>query len=159
MRLQLAGPQGPPYSPQQEGSESSDDEAIREIGMFIRNTWYVAAFAAEIAPGKALGRKFLNEAVVLFRTQQGEIAALEDRCSHRAMPLSAGHVDGDVIRCCYHGVEFNGKAPAPASPTSSAFLPPPMCATIPWWKRSPDLDLDGRACSGRSLDHHRQPRA
>jgi vanillate O-demethylase monooxygenase subunit len=77
--------------------------------MFIRNTWYVAAFADEIASGKTLGRKFLNEAVVLFRTEGGQIAALEDRCSHRAMPLSAGHVDGDIIRCCYHGVEFNGK--------------------------------------------------
>jgi vanillate O-demethylase monooxygenase subunit len=77
--------------------------------MFIRNTWYVAAFADEIASGKTLDRKFLNEAVVLFRTEGGQIAALEDRCSHRAMPLSAGHVDGDIIRCCYHGVEFNGK--------------------------------------------------
>ncbi|MGH6747665.1 vanillate O-demethylase monooxygenase subunit [Novosphingobium sp. PhB57] len=75
--------------------------------MFIRNTWYVAAFAAEIEPGKTLARRFLNEPVVLFRTSDGQIAALEDRCSHRAMPLSAGHVEGDVIRCCYHGVEFN----------------------------------------------------
>ncbi len=77
--------------------------------MFIYNAWYVAAFAAEIAPGKALGRKFLNKAVVLFRTEAGEIAALEDRCSHRAMPLSAGLVEGNIIRCCYHGVEFDGR--------------------------------------------------
>lgn len=75
--------------------------------MFIRNAWYVAAFAADIAPGKQIGRKYLGEAVVLFRTEGGDIAALEDRCSHRAMPLSAGHVDGEVIRCCYHGMEFN----------------------------------------------------
>ncbi len=75
--------------------------------MFVYNAWYVAAFAADVAPGKTVGRKFLNKAVVLFRTEAGEIAALEDRCSHRAMPLSAGHVDGEVIRCCYHGVEFD----------------------------------------------------
>lgn len=75
--------------------------------MFIKNTWYVAAFADEIEPGKAIGRKFLGQATVLFRTEDGEIAALEDRCSHRAMPLSAGQVDGCVIRCCYHGVEFD----------------------------------------------------
>jgi len=75
--------------------------------MFVHNTWYVAAFADEIAPGKALARRFLNEPVVLFRTGSGQIAALEDRCSHRAMPLSAGHVEGDIIRCCYHGMEFN----------------------------------------------------
>ena len=75
--------------------------------MFLRNMWYVAAFSADVAPGASLGRKYLGESVVLFRTADGEIAALEDRCSHRAMPLSAGHVDGAVIRCCHHGVEFD----------------------------------------------------
>jgi len=75
--------------------------------MFLHNMWYVGAFAAEVEVGKTLGRTFLNQAVVLFRTEDGEIAALEDRCSHRAMPLSAGHVDGNIIRCCYHGVEFD----------------------------------------------------
>ena len=75
--------------------------------MFIRNVWYVAAFAADMKPGTQIGRKYLGESVVLFRTESGEIGALEDRCSHRAMPLSAGQVDGEVIRCCYHGLEFD----------------------------------------------------
>lgn len=75
--------------------------------MFIFNAWYVAAFAADVEPGKTLGRKLLGKPVVLFRTESGTIAALEDRCSHRAMPLSSGHVDGEILRCCYHGVEFN----------------------------------------------------
>jgi vanillate O-demethylase monooxygenase subunit len=74
--------------------------------MFVRNMWYVAGFSADVKPGKCLGRRFLNEPVVLFRTAAGEISALADRCSHRAMPLSAGHVEGNVIRCAYHGLEF-----------------------------------------------------
>ncbi|WP_242404827.1 Rieske 2Fe-2S domain-containing protein [Novosphingobium sp. MBES04] len=103
--------------------------------MFIKNTWYVAAFAAEIVTGKTLARKFLNKAVVLFRTEDGKIAALEDRCSHRAMPLSSGHVDGCRIRCAYHGVEFEATANARASPTRNVFRLPPMCAAIRWSKR------------------------
>ncbi len=75
--------------------------------MFIRNLWYVAAFSGDIEPGKQIGRKYLGDSVVVFRTASGEIGALEDRCSHRAMPLSVGHVDGEIIRCCYHGVEFD----------------------------------------------------
>jgi phenylpropionate dioxygenase-like ring-hydroxylating dioxygenase large terminal subunit len=75
--------------------------------MFLRDIWYVAAFSADVAPGKNLGRMYLGESVVLFRTESGEIAALEDRCSHRAMPLSSGHVDGEILRCCYHGMEFD----------------------------------------------------
>ena len=58
--------------------------------MFVRNMWYVAGFSADVPPGKCLARRFLNEAVVLFRTQTGALSALTDRCSHRAMPLSEG---------------------------------------------------------------------
>ncbi len=58
--------------------------------MFLRNMWYVAAFSADLSPGKCLGRRYLNEPVVLFRTASGQVSALADRCSHRAMPLSEG---------------------------------------------------------------------
>src|SRR4051812_33960883 len=74
--------------------------------MFLRNMWYVAAFSADLKPGKCLARRYLNEPVVLFRTESGAISALVDRCSHRAMPLSEGHVEGNIIRCAYHGLEF-----------------------------------------------------
>jgi len=91
--------------------------------MFIKNTWYVAAFAAEIVTGKTLARKFLNKAVVLFRTEDGKIAALEDRCSHRAMPLSSGHVDGCRIRCAYHGVEFEADGKCARIPNQERIPP------------------------------------
>lgn len=77
--------------------------------MLLRNVWYVAAFSADLGPGQTLGRRCLNEPVVIFRTGSGVPAAIADRCSHRAMPLSAGHVDGEILRCRYHGVEFNTK--------------------------------------------------
>lgn len=75
--------------------------------MFIRNTWYVAGFSKEVEPGQRLARRLLNEPVVLFRTASGKLSALIDRCSHRAFPLSEGLVDGEVLRCAYHGIEFS----------------------------------------------------
>jgi phenylpropionate dioxygenase-like ring-hydroxylating dioxygenase large terminal subunit len=37
------------------------------------------------------------------------MSALEDRCIHRGMPLSqGGECEGDIIRCPYHGLEFDG---------------------------------------------------
>ena len=36
-------------------------------------------------------------------------AALEDRCCHRAAPLSLGAVEGDHLRCGYHGLTFDAK--------------------------------------------------
>lgn len=90
--------------------------------MFLRNMWYVAGFSADVQSGKCLARRFLNEPVVMFRTTSGVLSALTDRCSHRAMPLSEGHVDGEIIRCPYHGLEFN---------TTGA------CARIPGQERIP----------------------
>jgi phenylpropionate dioxygenase-like ring-hydroxylating dioxygenase large terminal subunit len=74
--------------------------------MFVKNMWYVAAFASDIEPGRCFARRILNEPVVLFRTASGALSALVDRCSHRAFPLSEGHIDGETLRCAYHGVEF-----------------------------------------------------
>jgi phenylpropionate dioxygenase-like ring-hydroxylating dioxygenase large terminal subunit len=74
--------------------------------MFIRNCWYVAAFGDEVS-NRPLGRRILGEDLVLFRQSNGAVAALEDRCSHRGLPLSLGELNGDLIRCNYHGLEYD----------------------------------------------------
>lgn len=74
---------------------------------FLYNSWYVAGWGADLKPGERVARTFLNLPIVLFRTEGGHACALEDRCCHRALPLSFGTVDGERIRCSYHGLEFN----------------------------------------------------
>ena len=73
--------------------------------MFLRNHWYVAASAEEIGR-KSLRRLLLNEPVVMFRSEAGQVVAFEDRCPHRHLPLSMGKLDGDVLQCHYHGLRF-----------------------------------------------------
>ena len=34
------------------------------------------------------------------------MVALEDRCCHRLAPLSCGHIEGNDLRCMYHGLKF-----------------------------------------------------
>ncbi|MGE3245841.1 MAG: Rieske 2Fe-2S domain-containing protein [Beijerinckiaceae bacterium] len=73
---------------------------------YVRNAWYVAATSAEL--GRALlARTFMDEPVVLWRKQDGAPAAIEDRCCHRHLPLSLGVLEGDDIRCGYHGLRFD----------------------------------------------------
>jgi phenylpropionate dioxygenase-like ring-hydroxylating dioxygenase large terminal subunit len=81
-------------------------ENLTAINSWPKNSWYVAGWASEMTT-KPLGRKLLNQDVVLYRTESGEVAALEDRCCHTGFPLSHSEVDGEVIRCGYHGLEFN----------------------------------------------------
>jgi phenylpropionate dioxygenase-like ring-hydroxylating dioxygenase large terminal subunit len=92
--------------------------------MFLKNHWYVAALAEEVGR-QPLGRILLDEPVVLFRKENGDAVALEDRCSHRSFPLHKGTLIGDTVQCGYHGLLFDcsgkcvkvpgqGQAPAAA---------------------------------------------
>jgi phenylpropionate dioxygenase-like ring-hydroxylating dioxygenase large terminal subunit len=74
--------------------------------MFLKNNWYVAALAHEVGR-QPLGLILLNEPVVLFRTEDGQAVALEDRCSHRGFPLHKGRLVGDTVECGYHGLVFD----------------------------------------------------
>ena len=74
--------------------------------MFLRNYWYVAALDHEVKD-RPLGRTILGEPVVLFRTADGKLGALQDRCAHRRLPLSMGKVVGDALQCHYHGLHFD----------------------------------------------------
>lgn len=76
--------------------------------MFIRNDWYIAAWAHEVQGGKPLARTICNDNIVLFRGADGKAAALEDRCSHRGAPLSCGEMVPEGLQCGYHGLVFNG---------------------------------------------------
>jgi vanillate O-demethylase monooxygenase subunit len=78
---------------------------------FLRNNWYVAAWADELgasADAPLLARTVLGEPLVLFRTAAGAPVALLDRCPHRLLPLSRGDRIGDHIQCGYHGMTFDG---------------------------------------------------
>lgn len=65
--------------------------------------WYPLAWSRELKRGKTLGVRFAGDPIVLVRTESGAVYALEDRCAHRQVPLHAGVVDGETLRCCYHG--------------------------------------------------------
>lgn len=75
--------------------------------MFLRNAWYVAAWRDEVVAGTLFARTLLDEPVVLFRQSSGAVAALEDRCRHRFAPLSRGRLEGDLLRCMYHGLVYD----------------------------------------------------
>ena len=75
---------------------------------FVKNEWYVAAFAAELQRS-LLKRTVLGQRLVMYRTLAGVPVALDDRCAHRSFPLSSGLLDGDTVICGYHGLRYDAK--------------------------------------------------
>lgn len=69
--------------------------------------WYPMAWSDQVKCGRTLGLHFAGEPVVLYRGTSGRIFALEDRCAHRQVPLHLGAVDGDALRCGYHGWTYD----------------------------------------------------
>ena len=69
--------------------------------------WYAVAWADELQTGKTLGRRFAGEPIVLYRGKSGRVFALEDRCAHRQVPLHLGVVNGDELKCHYHGWSYD----------------------------------------------------
>jgi phenylpropionate dioxygenase-like ring-hydroxylating dioxygenase large terminal subunit len=74
--------------------------------MFIKNAWYIAAWAHEVKD-KLLARTICNQPLVLFRDATGKAGALQDRCCHRGTPLRFGEVVDEGLQCGYHGLVFD----------------------------------------------------
>jgi phenylpropionate dioxygenase-like ring-hydroxylating dioxygenase large terminal subunit len=82
---------------------------------WMRNCWQAAAYAEEISDG-VLPRKILNEAIVFFRTSDGVVHALADKCAHRGLPLSCGRRRGDLLECGYHGMTYDAEGTCVRAP-------------------------------------------
>jgi phenylpropionate dioxygenase-like ring-hydroxylating dioxygenase large terminal subunit len=76
--------------------------------MFLINCWYVAAWDHELIDGRLLSRTLLGQRVLLYRGDSGDVVALNDRCPHRGALLSQGRLEGDSVRCMYHGIKYDG---------------------------------------------------
>ncbi len=74
----------------------------------VLDDWYIVCTSSDlIAGGKPLATSLYGIPIVVFRTATGQIGALLDRCPHRNVPLSDGHIDGERLRCGYHGWAFD----------------------------------------------------
>jgi 5,5'-dehydrodivanillate O-demethylase len=85
-------------------------------GKFMRRFWHPIHRAEELGAGKAKPIEIMSERFTLYRGETGTPHVVGFRCPHRGTQLSAGWVEGDCIRCVYHGWLFDGSGQCTEQP-------------------------------------------
>jgi 5,5'-dehydrodivanillate O-demethylase oxygenase subunit len=91
-------------------------------GRYLRLFWQPVYHAIDLVAGRAVPLRIMGQDFVLYRGEAGTPHLLDPRCPHRGTQLSAGWIEGDCIRCFYHGWKYSGDGECVEQPAEdSAF--------------------------------------
>jgi 5,5'-dehydrodivanillate O-demethylase len=95
-------------------------------GRYLRSLWQPVYHSTDIAPGQVKPLRIMGETFTLYRGETGTLHMVERHCPHRGTQLTAGHVEGDAVRCFYHGWKFEGDGRCVEQPAEDT----PFCQRI-----------------------------
>jgi 5,5'-dehydrodivanillate O-demethylase len=76
-------------------------------GRYMRKFWHPVYAAENLKPGWAKPIRIMGEDFTLYRGETGTPHVVGFRCAHRDAQLSVGWVEGDCIRCRFHGWKYD----------------------------------------------------
>jgi 5,5'-dehydrodivanillate O-demethylase len=88
-------------------------------GRYLRQFWQPVYHSADLVVGKPVPLRIMSQGYTLFRGTSGQAFLLDERCRHRGAQLSTGWVEGDSVRCFYHGWKFKGTGECVEQPAES----------------------------------------
>jgi nitrite reductase/ring-hydroxylating ferredoxin subunit len=72
--------------------------------------WFQVGWSCDFPAGSVVAKTYFGEDLVVFRTEHGDLRALDAYCGHMGAHLGfGGRVCGDSIVCPYHGWEWDGE--------------------------------------------------
>jgi 5,5'-dehydrodivanillate O-demethylase oxygenase subunit len=77
-------------------------------GRYLRQFWQPMCRAIDLPVGRAKPIRMYNEEFTIYRGTSGTPYLLGFRCAHRGTQLSTGWVEGECIRCFFHGWMYDG---------------------------------------------------
>jgi 5,5'-dehydrodivanillate O-demethylase oxygenase subunit len=93
-------------------------------GRYLRAFWQPVALAADLPPGHAQPLRVMSEDFTLYRAEDGTPHVVAPRCAHRGTQLSTGWVEGDCLRCFYHGWKYDHTGQCVEMPAEETSFPP-----------------------------------
>jgi 5,5'-dehydrodivanillate O-demethylase len=98
-----------------------------EMGTLLRRFWHPVALSSDVKDGNAIPLKVLGEELTLYRGASGTPHLVGGRCRHRQTVLHTGWVEGDHIRCMYHGWQYDGSGRCTQRPAEKEQSVPMAC--------------------------------
>ncbi len=95
--------------------------------------WYAVEYESALDVGAVLETAFWGRSIALFRGEDGQVRAIENRCLHRQVKLSLGEVHECKLVCPYHGWTYDGAGRVVAIPheTFGRTLPRSVLTSYP----------------------------
>ena len=82
-----------------------------------------ACAVADVAPGYVVRRRTSTAPTWPSSATATTVYAIHDECSHAAVALSEGEVDGCTIECWLHGSRFDLRTGKPTGPPATEPVP------------------------------------
>src|SRR3954463_5593542 len=91
-----------------------------DMGRLLRRFWQPVATSQSVNPGAARPLRVMGEDLTLYRSDSGRAYIVAGRCAHRLTQLHTGWVQGEEIRCMYHGWKYGGTGQCTEAPAEGA---------------------------------------
>src|SRR5690349_17522096 len=94
--------------------------------------WFVVAFSSEITPGEVHRMHYFGRDLIAYRGASGAVFVHDAYCPHLGAHLGhGGTIEGDAIRCPFHGWRFEGDGRCSAIPYSDKIPTKARLGTLP----------------------------
>jgi len=91
----------------------------------IINQWYGILDSKEVKKEKPIGVTRMGEKLVFWRSENGKVNCIFDKCCHRGASLSTGKVVHDKMVCPFHGFQYDDSGKVTLIPANGKNTPIP----------------------------------
>ncbi len=86
-------------------SSVRDTKTFNRTAQFAEG-WYWALPSRALRRGKVKPVQLMGRDLAIYRGRSGRVVAVDAHCPHMGAHLAEGRVDGDALRCFFHGWRF-----------------------------------------------------